>query len=149
MENETRLKTSRKKFILLYIFVILVTALYPSSDFSRQGGIYHYIFFLLILAVILYIEVKRIYSSYIITGENVIEIKGIIAKEKRVIPFSSISHVRMKKSIVGVLLDFGDVIVTSFTNEVIVLEGISGPEKISELIERRIKQKEYKPRKGL
>jgi uncharacterized membrane protein YdbT with pleckstrin-like domain len=149
MKNETRLRTSRKKFILLYIFVILVIALYPSSDFSRQGGIYHYIFFSLILAVILYIEVKIIYSTYIITGENVIEIKGIIAKEKRVIPFSSISHVKMKKGIVGVLLNFGDVIVTSFTDEVIVLEGISGPEKISELIERRIKQKEYKPRKGL
>jgi uncharacterized membrane protein YdbT with pleckstrin-like domain len=149
MGNETKLRTSRKKFILLYIFAILVVILYPSSDFSKQGDIYNYMFFSLILAIILYIEVKIAYSSYIITKENVIEIKGIIAKEKKVIPFSSISHVKMKKSILGVLLNFGDIIVTSFTDEVIVIEGLSNPEKISEFIERGIEQKKYKPHKGL
>ncbi len=149
MDSETKLKTSRKKFIVLYIFVILVIALYPASDFSKQGGIYHYMFFSLILAVILYIETKIIYSSYIITNENVIEINGIITKEKKVIPFSSISHVRMKKDVMGMLLNFGDITVTSFTDEVIVLEGVANPEKISKLIEKRIKQKEYKTHKGL
>jgi uncharacterized membrane protein YdbT with pleckstrin-like domain len=145
MPDEIKLKTSRKKFFFLYIFIILLILLYPESDFARQGGIYNYAFFSLVFIILLYIEIKIIYSSYILTSDNVIEIKGIIAKQKTSIPFSSISHVVTKKDIIGAILNYGDVIVTSFTDQVIILEGISKPEKASEIIERKVeKQKAYK-----
>jgi len=140
MQNEIKLKTSRKKFFFLYLFIILLILLYPESDFAKQGEIYNYAFFLLISLILLYIEIKIFYSSYILTSENVIEIKGIIAKQKTSIPFSSISHVVTKKDIIGAILNYGDVIVTSFTNQVIMLEGISKPEKTSEIIERKVEK---------
>jgi uncharacterized membrane protein YdbT with pleckstrin-like domain len=140
MPDEIRLKTSRKKFFFLYLFIILLILLYPESDFAKQGGIYNYAFFSLIFLILLYIEIKIFYSSYILTKENVIEIKGIIAKQKISIPFSSISHVVTKKDIIGAILNYGDVMVTSFTEEVILLEGITSPEKISEIIEKKLEK---------
>jgi len=138
MEESFTFKTSRKKFILIYIFALLLAILYPMSDFASQRDVYDYIFFSLIAASILYPEIKIIYSKYMITKENVIEIKGLVTKEKIVIPFSSISHVVMKKGLLGMILNFGDIIVTSFTDLVIVLEGVSNPEKITEKIEKSV-----------
>ncbi len=140
MPEELRLKTSRKKFLFLYIFAILLIILYPISDFSKQGGIYDYAFFFTLIIVLLYPEIKIIYSEYIITKQNVIEIKGIIAKEKTIIPFSSVSHVLMKKGILGAIFNYGDIIITSFTDTIIVLEGINKPEMISEEIEKNIEK---------
>ncbi|MEM5799568.1 MAG: PH domain-containing protein [Candidatus Aenigmatarchaeota archaeon] len=140
MPNELRLKTSRKKFIFIYIFAILLIVLYPMSDFASQGGIYDYLFFSLILIAVSYPEIKIIYSSYIITSDNVIEVKGLITKERTVIPFSSISHVVMKKGLIGTILNFGDIIVTSFNDLVIVLEGINSPEKVSVEIEKNVEK---------
>jgi uncharacterized membrane protein YdbT with pleckstrin-like domain len=140
MPDEIRLKTSRKKFFFLYLFIILLILLYPESDFAKQGEIYNYAFFSLIFLIFLYIEIKIFYSSYILTNENVIEIKGIIAKQKTSIPFSSISHVVTKKDIIGAILNYGDVMVTSFTDQVILLEGITSPEKISEIIEKKLEK---------
>ncbi|MBU5688488.1 MAG: PH domain-containing protein [Candidatus Aenigmarchaeota archaeon] len=140
MPNELRLKTSRKKFIFIYIFAILLIILYPMSDFASQDGIYDYLFFFFVLVALLYPEIKIVYSSYIITSDNVIEVKGIITKERTVIPFSSISHVIMKKGLIGTILNFGDIIVTSFNDLVIVLEGINNPERVSEEIEKNVEK---------
>lgn len=140
MSNEIRVRTSRKKFIFIYIFIFLLIVLYPNSDFSQKGGVYNYLFFSIIAISFLYPEIKIAYSSYAITDENVIEIKGIITKKKTVIPFTSISHVIMNKGIWGTILDYGDIVVSSFTDVVIFFEGISHPEKITEIIEGKVEK---------
>lgn len=138
MANEITLKTSRKKFILFYIFAILLIFLYPNSYFYSQGGIYNYIFFLILFISLAYPEIKIASSVYIITRENIIEIKGIITKRKTVIPFTSISHVVMNKTIGGIIMGYGDIIISSYRDVCIVFEGISNAEKITEIIEKRV-----------
>ncbi|MFH8080863.1 MAG: PH domain-containing protein [Candidatus Aenigmatarchaeota archaeon] len=85
-----------------------------------------------------YPEIKIASSVYIITRENIIEIKGIITKRKTVIPFTSISHVVMNKTIGGIIMGYGDIIISSYRDVCIVFEGISNAEKITEIIEKRV-----------
>lgn len=129
------IKTSRKKFIHVYIFIIALILLYPSSDFYSMGGFYNIIFLSIAIICFLYIELSIINTSYIIRKDDVTEIRGIITKTKITIPMSSISHVSMKKNLFGMIINFGDIIITSFTGVVIVLEGISHPEKIHKIIQ--------------
>lgn len=136
---EKTIKTSRKKFFYLYIFGLLTLILYPISEFAKIGGIYNSLF-IIILIVLLYPEMTILYSSYYVGKDVIIETKGFITKKKTTIPISSISHVVMKKGISGTLLNFGDIIITSFTDLVIVFEGISNPEKLVEKIEDAIEK---------
>jgi len=135
MKSENRFRTSRKKFFYVYLFGILVIFLYPSSDFHTKGGVYDYLFYATILGVIIVPEIKILYTDYFVGKDVIIESKGFIAKKRTTIPISSISHVVMKKSLTGALLNFGDVIVTSFTDLVITFEGINHPDKLLSKIE--------------
>ncbi len=84
--------------------------------------------------------IQRIYTRYILTNQEVQEIKGIIRKTKTVIPFSSISDVKMNKGIIGRLLNFGNIEVHSIRGEKIVLKGIHNPEKVFNLITSNIQR---------
>ncbi|MCX8178763.1 MAG: PH domain-containing protein [Candidatus Aenigmarchaeota archaeon] len=137
MKNN-EIKTSRKKFIHVYVFIIAVILLYPSSDFYIKGGIYNTIFISIIVISVLYIELSIMNTKYIIKKDNITEIRGIITKTKTTIPMSSVSHISMKKNIFGMIIDFGDVIITSFTGVVIVLEGISRPDEIHKILQDNV-----------
>lgn len=144
MESLTKFKTSRKKFFYLYIFGILVMILYPISEFAVIGGVYNYLFIATILIVLLYPEISIFYTNYFIGKDVIIEVKGFIAKKRTTIPVNSISHVVMKKSFTGAILDFGDIVVTSFTDLIIIFEGISKPEKLLNIIEDMIEKGQNK-----
>lgn len=129
------IKSSRKKFIHVYIFIIAMVFLYPSSDFYATGGIYNTIFISIVVVSILYIEISIMNTKYIIHKDNITEIRGIITKTKTTIPMSSVSHISMKKNLIGMVIDFGDVVITSFTGVVIVFEGISHPEEVHKILQ--------------
>lgn len=144
METRKIIKTSRKKFFYLYIFGLLVIILYPISEFAVIGGIYNYLFYATVLIVLLYPEINIFYTSYFIGKDVIIETRGFIAKKRTTIPISSISHVVMNKGITGTFLNFGDIVVTSFTDLIIVFEGISNPEKLLNRIEDMIEKGQNK-----
>ncbi|MBU5690188.1 MAG: PH domain-containing protein [Candidatus Aenigmatarchaeota archaeon] len=136
--KEIKVKTSRKKFIHIYIFILIMIFLYPSSDFYNEGSVYNTIFFAIIIFSLLYAELSIANTSYIIKKDNITEIRGILTKQKTTIPISSISHINMKKNLIGMIINFGDIIVTSFTGVVIVLDSLSNPEKVHDILQENI-----------
>jgi uncharacterized membrane protein YdbT with pleckstrin-like domain len=144
MKEELKFATSRKRFFYLYLFGLLVLFLYPMSEFAAMGEIYNYIFVSLITIVILYPELLIIYTTYIVGNDVIIETSGIITKKRTTIPISSISHVVMKKGITGRFLNYGDVVITSFTDLIITFQGINNPEKVLKKIENMM---EFEKRK--
>jgi len=140
MEGEFKIRTSRKKFIYFYIFGFLVLLLYPRSEFYNLGGVFNLLFYLTMFVIVLYPEINILYTEYIVGKDVITEIKGFIAKKRTTIPVSSISHIITNKGVSGAILDYGDIVITSFTDLIIIFEGISKPEKMMAKIENMMER---------
>ena len=135
------LKRSRKSFFAGYIFALLfgliVFSVYVLDIFPM-----FIIYLLSFPAVYLFIlpEYTILNTRYIIKDENVEGVTGIITKKKTIIPWSLVSNVSMRKSLIGMMLDYGDIIVSSIGSERsgIVMRGINDPEKALRKIEEKI-----------
>ena len=76
-----------------------------------------------------------IYKKFIVENERVIEIHGIFTRNRITIPFMSISNITSKKTILGRLLDYGDVSIIEISGREMVMRGVSSPNKILEKLE--------------
>lgn len=149
MEKRIEFKRSRKSFIEIYLFGVLLLLLYPFfSSLYESGSIINYLYLLGIILAFLYPEAVILYGDYIIERDRIIEITGYIAKKRTTIPVSSISHIVMRKSVIGRLMNYGDVISTSFTGLIIKMKGISNPDNIIKIIEEMMEEsKEHEVKK--
>ena len=69
--------------------------------------------------------------------DNITEVKGILTKTQISIPYRSISGERLRKSFVGRIFNYGNVIITS-SNNVINIRGIRSPEKLYRMIDEKL-----------
>jgi hypothetical protein len=69
--------------------------------------------------------------------DNITEVKGILTKTQMSIPYRSISAEKLRKSFVGRIFDYGNIIITSPNNEVNI-RGIKNPEKLYRMIEEKL-----------
>lgn len=81
--------------------------------------------------------IERWFRHYRITNNEVIMTEGILRKNRIIIPYQSISNVDVYKGIVGRILDFGDVTVVGFKNQ-IIMQGIRSPEVFYRIINNKI-----------
>jgi len=69
----------------------------------------------------------------------VYEIKGILSKRKTSIPYSSIANTVLKKGVIGRLFNFGDIIISGFSGN-IIFKGVVNPDEKFKLIEKNIEK---------
>jgi len=131
---------SRKSFFIGYMFFVLfvltVLSLYALDVFSDSV-----VYLLSFPAVYLFLlpEYAKIDKKYFIKEDNVEEVSGIITKKRNIIPWNLVANVSMKKGIVGTMLDYGDIIISTMSGKGdIVMRGISSPEKVLRKFEEKI-----------
>ncbi|MHA1872853.1 MAG: PH domain-containing protein [Candidatus Heimdallarchaeaceae archaeon] len=143
MKKETKLKTSRISFIGSYtlglaILIVLILA----NMFSNINALVNIFFILLISLFFLEGEYFIWYRTFFVEKDKVSRIKGIFEKDRTMIPLESVAHTEMKKSVLGRMLGFGDVVITPFsgTGNEIILRGIRNPDEILKDIEENVKR---------
>jgi len=99
------------------------------------------VFILIVLIFLFFLEpeLEIVYHTYLIEEDCISRVDGVLSKKKISIPFQSIADQRLEKGLMGRLLDFGNVIVSGFKDE-IKIKGIRKPEKVYKLIEERIRK---------
>lgn len=104
------------------------------------SGFALYLFSFPVVYLFLLPEYMRLNSKYIIKEKNIEEVNGIVIKKKNIIPWNLVGNVSMKKSVLGMFFDYGDVIVSAISHEGenIIMKGISQPEKILRKLEKKM-----------
>jgi len=97
------------------------------------------IYFLISIALIFFLEPEGIilYKSYRLGSDHISEIKGVFAKRITAIPYRAVADQRLKKGIIGRILNYGDVVITGSKTQ-IRMKGIRRPERIYEEIEKEL-----------
>lgn len=129
---------------LVVVFLLLLATQFELTFTFSPQTTYQLTSSLTILGAVLLIIIlleqpffERVVRSYSVTDKEVIKEEGIIRKKNVSIPLQNIADVRMEKSVVGRILNFGDVIVTGM-KDTIKIKGVKNPESIYHSIKSRI-----------
>lgn len=151
IEKGIMLKTSRVSYFFNYILAVLLVLLfllllpYVSLDFTffpktaNQLWTTMFVFGFVILIIYLLDEpgLERFIRQYIVTNNETIKVEGILTKKRLIIPHQSVSDIRVEKSILGRIFNFGNVNVVGYKNE-IKMKGIKEPDVVYRIIENKI-----------
>jgi len=151
VERGSVFKTSRISYLSNYVIasllIILLSLLWPvlNIDFTflpKTGHqLFSYIVVMGFLVVIVYFfeepAIERMIRKYVVTNSEVVKVEGLIRKRRIAIPHQNISSITVNKGIIGRLLDFGDVHVLGFKDE-IKMKGIRDPEVVYRIIQNKI-----------
>ena len=84
-------------------------------------------------------EWVRFGKSFIVTMNEVIEQKGILNKHRIILPYATVADIRIEKTVLGRILDYGTLSVSSFkTGSDMVMHGVRQSEKIHIMIQNRV-----------
>jgi len=138
MEKIKKLKISRVSFIWNYVIgLFLLSYLLLSVVTIRLSQTLTIFFVLLILLFFIEPETIILYYAYFMDPDNITEVKGVLTKTQISIPYRSISGERLRKSFVGRIFNYGNIIITSPNNQ-INIRGIRDPEKLYRMIEEKL-----------
>jgi len=138
MAEKIKIKTSRFSFFGNYLLgMFLLIFIFIANLILKPPLIL--IYFLLVIALIFFLEPEGVilYTTYKLETDYVSEFSGIFVKKQTAIPYRNITDERLKKSIIGRIFDFGDIIVSGPKTE-IKMKGVMRPEKIYEEIEKKL-----------
>jgi membrane protein YdbS with pleckstrin-like domain len=139
--KESIFRISRVSFMGNYIIgVVLLLYFFLSGLMFTVSTIITTFFLVLIL--IFFLEPEGIIANrkYIIDAENISEIKGVFTKKKLSIPVISVTGQSIDKGVIGRLLNYGDVVVSSHTIN-IKIKGMRNPERVYKKIETLLSNK--------
>ena len=143
MEKSLKYRTSRisflENYILATIILILLLLVFPSLQIY-ENYIHYFLFFgaiIFVAALINEPEIKKYFTTYFVSNNEVARIRGIIRKDKVSVPHANITSVNYTKGILGRIFNFGDVIINS-SSATIKMEGVRNPEEIVRIIENKI-----------
>lgn len=84
-------------------------------------------------------EWERYRTKFMITPNEVIKEHGILNKERVILPYATVADIKVERSIMGRILNYGTLSVSSFkANSDMVMKGIRHPEKMHVLIQNRV-----------
>ena len=148
MENKERelvYRTSRISYFLNYTITVLVLAILvlisPMLDIFHNP--FHLVAFFGLVAIASGFaeepEWEVLFKKYIITNNEIMKIEGIIDKKRTIIPYQSVADVKVTKSFIGRILNFGSVHVRGFKEGGdILLKGMRNPEELQAIIRNKI-----------
>jgi len=136
-----KLKPSRKSFLLNYFLTLVIVAFYFFVSAKQKVGIE----ITALVAIISFFfllepEIQRFMIDYLLEDDQIVEVKGLITKKKTFIPYHTVSRVHLSKGIIGRILNYGTIIVTSSAGMEgsISMKGIHNPEKYLKYIQKKI-----------
>ena len=146
-EEGIKYKPSRLAYFWNYVAsgVIIFLLFLVVPHLNIFANIFHFLLFFFSLAFLSWLfdepELRRFFRSYYITDKQVVKVEGILTKNRVTIPYQNISGVNLRKSVLGRLLNFGDIMIysTGFKQEAIKMIGIRNPEKVVQLLETKAK----------
>lgn len=142
-------KTTRISYISNYFLIVLVLVLlffvWPYLQlkiiFTSYYDLLPFAIFSTFLVTITFLleepSIEQIMRKYIVTNNEVIKVEGLIRRKRISIPHGNVSDIRVKKGVWGRILNFGDVEVTGF-RENIVMKGIRSPDEVYKIIENKV-----------
>ncbi len=151
--KEVVLKTSRIYFLGNYIIaglvIILLLLLYFSFDMrftpfpTTQSELISTLILLGIFgiatAMVEQPEWERFRTRFFVTMNEVMEYRGILNKERIILPYGTVADIRVEKSVMGRILNYGTLSVSSFkAGSDMVMKGIRHPEKVHVMIQNRV-----------
>ena len=84
-------------------------------------------------------EWERILRRYIVTNNEIIKIEGLFTKKKTVIPYQTVADIRVTKTPLGRILNYGTVLVGGFKQgDDIVLKGMRNPDEVYRVIQNKV-----------
>jgi len=145
------LRRTKRSFVYNYILaalvgilVILVWAEYGLSVWLPPHNLtetWQTVFTLGSAAVIIVLleepVIRRQFTKYTITNNEVIMVRGVFRKNRIIIPYQAISNVDVYKGMTGRILSFGDMTVVGFKNQ-IIMKGIKDPNLFYRIINNKI-----------
>jgi membrane protein YdbS with pleckstrin-like domain len=141
MEDIIKFRRSRISFIGNYIIgIVLLLYLFLSGLIFTVSKVITIV--LLVLILIFFLEPEEVILNrlYVIDAENISEIRGVFTKKKISIPIMSISSQSIDNDILGELMNYGDVVVSSHTAN-IKIKGLRNPERVYKKIESLLSNK--------
>ena len=141
MTQPVKIKSSRKAFLIYYFAMFLI--LYYIYLFNLQFKmdiIFNLLLVSLSFLMISHPEWLIFYYTYVIDKDRIIEETGFLSKKRMTIPITSIGHVSMKKSILGRILNYGDIEIFAFGEFAIKIRGIDRTDMVAHKLEEMMKR---------
>ncbi len=151
--EEVVLKTSRIYFLgnyiiasLIIIFLLLLYFIFdlrftllPTTESDMFSTLTLLGIFGIALAMIEQPEWARFRTHFVVTMNEVIEQKGILNKERIILPYATVADMRVERNVLGRILNYGTLSVSSFkAGSDMVMKGIRHPERVHVLIQNRV-----------
>lgn len=100
------------------------------------------VFAFMIIAVFLFEEpsIESFMRKYVVTNHEIVRIEGILTKKKTTIPYQSVANIKIHKSVLGRLLNYGTLHITCVgqAGNDIVMKGIRNPDEVYNIIQNKI-----------
>jgi LPXTG-motif cell wall-anchored protein len=127
-----RARISRWKFLLYYLVGILALAGGPAAliitgDRSQTGFILAGITMLAGLLILLVAAIRRNTTELVLTNRRIITKRGLISRDTVEMNLSKVESLHVNQSLMGRLLDYGDVSVVGTGASLEPLRGIGRP----------------------
>jgi len=125
--------------LLLYFIFDMKFALFPTTQSEMVSTLILLGIFGMGAAMVEQPEWERLRIKFIVTMNEVMEYKGILNKERVILPYATVADIRVEKSVMGRILNYGTLSVSSFkAGSDMVMKGIRHPEKIHVMIQNRV-----------
>jgi|TARA_R100000482_G_C5104867_1_gene137454 uncharacterized membrane protein YdbT with pleckstrin-like domain len=111
-----------------FILIYLERAIFDLISVSVWNGIGSFI--------IMITEASIKSTTYLVTRQNVIQEIKMFIKLNKTANYGNISSVKEKQSLLGRILGYGDIFISTDENNFIILEGIRRPTQIHNLIQK-------------
>ena len=143
IDKPTRvLRRSRLSFLKEYAITLLLIAVVATLIFYKieVNKSVVPIMLLVIALLIIYVEIARMQTQYLLTPSQLVTEYGIIKKEKESVFLDNVGNIGIKQGYLQRIFHFGDITITpSAGKEDIVMKGVRTPKKVHNEIERLIK----------
>lgn len=149
-------KTSRRAYFYNYVLVGLILVLFilvytktpymsqftllPRTTSQLTSTLIVFGFLIFISFLIEEPVIERFIRQYHITNNEVMKVEGIISKKKIIIPYQSVSGLKVNQSITGRIFNFGNVDVHGFGETALTMKGMGDPNEVYRIIENKISQ---------
>ena len=125
--------------LLLYLIFDMKFTLFPTTQSDMISTLIILGISGIAAAMVEQPEWERFRIKFIVTMNEVMEYKGILNKERVILPYATVADIRVEKSVMGRILNYGTLSVSSFkAGSDMVMKGIRQPEKIHVMIQNRV-----------
>ena len=134
-------RPSRRRFYTNYLisaFLLIILIIARIKSVNTHG-----LDFLVFVIAILFIgdaEGRIWYYRYLIDDEKIDIISGIFSRNTVTIPYHAVSRVELNESVIGRLLNFGDIVIYPHSGQRIVLLGLVEPHKVYDFISDKLSE---------